>query len=108
MLCSSGIFFTTIQAQDFKDTEGDRLVGRKTLPIVAPKAARPTLLLALCAWSASLSLLWRLNLEVAATFNILAIAVGGRFVVFNSIKSDQRSFYLYNVSDILYLQRICR
>ena len=41
VIASAGIFLTTIQAQDFKDTEGDRLIGRKTLPIVV---AEPMLL----------------------------------------------------------------
>ena len=99
VLCSAGIFATTIQAQDFKDTEGDRLVGRKTLPLVAPTIARPTLLLALMTWSVGLSALWRLSTEVALAFNILALAVGGRYVAFNTIKADQHSFYLYNVSN---------
>lgn len=98
MICSAGIFATTIQAQDFKDTEGDRLVGRRTLPIVAPTIARPTLLLALSLWSIGLSSLWELSTTVSIAFNMLALAVGGRFLTLNSIKADQHSFYLYNVS----------
>ncbi|KAL5535076.1 hypothetical protein ACEPAF_3169 [Sanghuangporus sanghuang] len=97
VLCSAGIFATTIQAQDFKDTEGDRLVGRKTLPIVAPSVARPTLMLALLAWSSALSSLWRLAAVPAIVFHFLALSVGGRFMTLKSIKADQRSFYLYNV-----------
>lgn len=98
MLASAGIFATTIQAQDFKDTEGDRLVGRRTLPIVAPNVARPTLLLALSAWSIALSFAWRLNSLFTVLFNVLALAVGGRYVALDGVKADQRSFYLYNVS----------
>ncbi|KAL5534703.1 hypothetical protein ACEPAG_1167 [Sanghuangporus baumii] len=97
VLCSAGIFATTIQAQDFKDTEGDRLVGRKTLPIVAPSVARPTLMLALLAWTSALSSLWGLAAVPAFVFHFLALSVGGRFMVLKSIKADQRSFYLYNV-----------
>lgn len=95
---SAGIFFTTIQAQDFKDTEGDKLIGRKTLPIVAPTIARPTLMLALMAWSVGLSLLWQTNAVVSFVFNALALSVGGRYVALKSIREDQVSFYLYNVS----------
>lgn len=97
VLASAGIFATTIQAQDFKDTEGDRLVGRKTLPIVAPTIARPTLMLALMLWSVGLSALWGLSTWSALAFNVLAFTVGMRFVSLDSIKADQRSFYLYNV-----------
>lgn len=101
VLCSAGIFATTIQAQDFKDTEGDALVGRHTLPLVHPTLARPTLLLALAIWSAGLSLVWGLSTEVAIAFNVLGASVGGRFLAKTSMKADQRSFYLYNVSFII-------
>ncbi|KAI5120555.1 hypothetical protein M0805_000283 [Coniferiporia weirii] len=98
ILCSAGIFASTIQAQDFKDIVGDRLVGRKTLPIVAPTVSRPTLLLGLLAWSVGLSSIWCLSTVVALAFNMLALLVGIRFVVFDINRADQRSFYLYNVS----------
>ncbi|KAI5120552.1 hypothetical protein M0805_000280 [Coniferiporia weirii] len=97
ILCSAGIFASTIQAQDFKDIVGDRLVGRKTLPIVAPTISRPTLLLGLLAWSVGLSSIWCLSTVVALAFNTLALLVGIRFMVFDTIRADQRSFYLYNV-----------
>ncbi|KAH8108268.1 UbiA prenyltransferase family [Phellopilus nigrolimitatus] len=97
VLCSAGIFATTIQAQDFKDIAGDALVGRRTLPLVYPSIARPTLMLALAAWSIGLSKVWGLNKESALAFNLLGVAVGGRFIAKNTMKSDQRSFYLYNV-----------
>lgn len=95
--CSAGIFATTIQAQDFKDTVGDKLIGRKTLPIVYPDIARPTLMLSLAIWSIGLSLLWQLSAQTALAFNILGMAVGGRFISKTNCKADQRSFYLYNV-----------
>ena len=73
VLASVGIFATTIQAQDFKDTDGDRLVGRKTLPIVAPYTARPTLMLALMLWSVGLSSLWGLSISAALAFNTASL-----------------------------------
>jgi 4-hydroxybenzoate polyprenyltransferase len=94
---SAGIFLTTIQAQDFKDTEGDKLIGRRTLPIVAPTIARPTLLLALMTWSIGLTFFWQTNAAASMAINALALIVGGRYVAFNSIREDQVSFYLYNV-----------
>ena len=95
---SAGIFLTTIQAQDFKDTEGDKLIGRRTLPIVAPTFARPTLMLALMAWSIGLSVFWNTSVAVSVVFNALALLVGARYVALKSIPEDQVSFYLYNVS----------
>ncbi|KAI5120554.1 hypothetical protein M0805_000282 [Coniferiporia weirii] len=97
ILCSAGFSASTIQAEDFKDIKGDRLIGRKTLPIVAPTIARPTLMLGLLAWSISLSTLWCLSTIGALAFIALALLVGIRFVVLDTIEADQRSYYLYNV-----------
>ena len=101
ILCSAGIFLTTIQAQDFKDLAGDALVGRHTLPLVHPSLARPTLLVALAIWSVALSMLWDLSTRTTIVFNLLGAAVGGRFLLKTGIKADQRSFYLYNVSIVM-------
>lgn len=82
---SAGIFATTIQAQDFKDTEGDRLVGRKTLPIIHPLWARPTLMLALQIWSIGLSLFWHMDIVTSMAFNFLSMLVGYRYISLKSI-----------------------
>lgn len=95
---SACVFLSTIQAQDFKDVEGDSLVGRRTLPIVHPTLARPTLALFLLLWSAGLAVLWRLDLCVAVVFGLLGTAVAYCFMRAQSVKADQRAFYLYNVS----------
>ncbi|KAI5120553.1 hypothetical protein M0805_000281 [Coniferiporia weirii] len=97
VVCSAGILATTIQAQDFKDIEGDRLVGRRTLPIVAPTIARRTLMLGLLAWSVGLSTFWGLSIASALSFSVLAFSVGVRYLVYDNKRADQRSFYLYNV-----------
>ena len=104
IVCSTGIFATTIQAQDFKDTAGDQLIGRKTLPIVAPTLARATLMLALLVWTFALTNLWKLSVASTLAFHVLALLVGGRFVLLNGFKADQNSFYYYNVSVVL----VCR
>ena len=98
MLASAGIVASTIHALDFKDTEGDRQVGRQTLPILYPTIARPSLMFILIIWSAELSTLWRLGAASSIAFNALALTVGMRFVSLTSIKSDQRSSYMYTVS----------
>lgn len=94
---SAGIFATTIQAQDFKDIRGDSLIGRKTLPIVFPSVARPTLSIALLAWSLSLTHIWRLDFATACALIALSCFVGVRFVFLQGEKVDQISFYWYNV-----------
>ena len=58
-------------------------------------------MLVIILWSICLSSLWGLSMAIAVVFNILALTVGIRYVSLNSIKSDQRSFYLYNVGVLL-------
>ena len=98
VLCSLGIFTTTIQAQDFKDVEGDARIGRRTLALICPEIARPTLFLALLAWTTSLSTLWKLDVWSTLLFHVLAVIVGGRFMIFKGIKADQKNYLIYNVS----------
>ena len=98
VICSAGIFASTIQAQDFRDTVGDRLVGRKTLPLVAPAIARPTLMFALFAWTTSLSFLWKLSVTAMIAFHCLVLFVGGRFILLTSVEADRRNFHIYSVS----------
>ncbi|KAJ7756756.1 UbiA prenyltransferase family-domain-containing protein [Mycena maculata] len=94
---SAGIFATTIHAQDFKDEEGDRAIGRKTIPIVLPSIARYTVIVPLTLWSAALALVWKLQLIEAIAFVCLAISVGARYIFSTTVHADQVSFYWYNV-----------
>lgn len=94
---SAGIFFSTIHTQDFKDCDGDRLVGRETIPIVFPNHGRKTVVVALLAWSFALSRIWNLDTLLASGFLGFAAFIGARFLLYTSIADDQVSFYLYNV-----------
>jgi len=95
---SAGIFATTIQAQDFKDEEGDRTIGRKTIPIMFPSIGRYTVIVPMLAWSVGLSVVWGLDILTSIVFVCLALWVGGRFVALRSVPADQVTFYWYNVS----------
>ncbi|KIJ28085.1 hypothetical protein M422DRAFT_108208, partial [Sphaerobolus stellatus SS14] len=55
---STCIFFTTIQTQDFKDVNGDASVGRKTLPITHPFAARVFVAMGMFGWCCALAWIW--------------------------------------------------
>jgi len=94
---STGIFATTIQTQDFKDCDGDRRIGRQTLPIVLPQLARYSLLPILLTWSMALSVIWDLSALVAVPFLGLALLVALRFITMRDMRSDQVSFYIYNI-----------
>jgi len=97
VLCSAGIFFTTIQSQDFKDVEGDALIGRQTIPIVHPTLAAPTLALALQIWSVVLAHVWHADVYTAIAASALSLWVGVSFLTSTCVKEYQQSFYLYNV-----------
>lgn len=97
VLCSASIVATTVHAQDFQDVIGDKLIGRHTLAIEHPTLARPMLMAILVAWSMALSSIWGLSSSLGRAYSILGALVGWRFVLKRSVKSDQRSFYLYNV-----------
>ena len=94
---SAGAYGTTNQATDFKDIKGDRLMGRKTLPIAAPILARPTLFALMCAWSVALSKVWELDVSAATAFCAFGFAVAARFMLFQTVLADKKSCLLYNV-----------
>ncbi|KAF4615939.1 hypothetical protein D9613_011359 [Agrocybe pediades] len=93
----SSILATTIQAQDFQDVDGDKSVGRKTLPIVFPNLSRYTPLISLLLWSFYLTTLWEVGRVGTIAFNALAVLVGLRYYIFRTAKDDEISYCLYNV-----------
>lgn len=100
ILMSAGAYGTTYQATDFKDIEGDRILGRKTIPIVAPVLSRPTLMALICIWSSCLAGVWKLGTLYALALNAYGLFVGARFVLFRTVVDDMRSCLLYNVSPL--------
>ncbi|KAI0662475.1 UbiA prenyltransferase family-domain-containing protein [Cubamyces menziesii] len=91
------VILTTIQAQDFQDTEGDRATGRTTLPIVFPRSSRWAMIVLLTAWSTLLSAYWQTSAVHAALLALSGAAVGSRFVLYQDAASDRLSYRLYNV-----------
>ena len=100
ILASVGIFATTIHTQDFKDVEGDRAVGRRTIPIVFGEAAKYTVLFPLLAWSVGLSVFWVLDYATAMVFTALATYVGVLYLRAKTVSEYQVAFYWYNVSPL--------
>ncbi|KAI0768628.1 UbiA prenyltransferase family-domain-containing protein [Trametes elegans] len=94
------VILTTVQAQDFQDAEGDRAVGRKTLPIIAPAASRWAMMFLLPAWSAFLSLYWRTSTVHGAVLLAFGITVASRFVFRRSAPADRLSYRIYNVRPV--------
>ena len=97
ILCSTGIFATTIHSQDFKDVDGDRAIGRRTIPIVWGTWAKYSVLVPLLVWSVGLSVLWHLDYASRAVMILLAVGVGTQYVFGRLVHDYQIAFYWYNV-----------
>ena len=102
LVLSCALIFTTIHAQDFPDREGDKLAGRKTLPILFPEASRVYIAVVLVAWSIALSLFWGLGLICSAVFVAAGSFIAWKFFTERDVESDERTYLIYNVS-LLYL-----
>ena len=91
------IIFSTIHAQDFRDEVGDKLMGRRTIPIVWPEGSRIWILAILTAWSVGLS--WACNMAIlfSAPFCFLSLFVGLRFFQKRTADADRQSYLYYNV-----------
>ena len=91
------IIFSTIHAQDFRDEVGDKLMGRRTIPIVWPKGSRVWILAILTAWSVGLSWACGLAIPFSVPFCLLSLFVGLRFFRERTAGADRRSYLYYNV-----------
>jgi 4-hydroxybenzoate polyprenyltransferase len=95
---SSTAFATTLHAQDFKDEEGDRLTGRRTLPTIFPKAARFSMMIGIPLWSYGLSCVWKIDALSTTAFVLYGAFVGTRFVMYDTVGADKQSCKYYSVS----------
>jgi hypothetical protein len=95
---SAVIIFTTIHAQDFRDGEGDKLLGRKTFTLAYPEFARIATLFTLIFWPIVLIQISFTNLYVLYGMLILGLYTGLHFLTLRNAKEDRHSYLLYNVS----------
>ncbi|KAG1786893.1 UbiA prenyltransferase family [Suillus plorans] len=94
---SSVVFATTLHAQDFKDEEGDRLTGRRTLVTLFPTFARMSMMIGTPLWSFYLSRLWKVDLVCSLAFVAYGTIVGARFVVYRTASAHKQSCKLYSL-----------
>jgi 4-hydroxybenzoate polyprenyltransferase len=95
---SACIIFTTIQAQDFCDVEGDAAQGRNTFPMMYPAVSRATMPIGLIAWSLLLVYLSEVHAIFLCALLVIATWVGMRFTFLTTPKEDKASYLYYNVS----------
>ena len=91
------VILTTIQAADFRDTEGDAARGRSTLPLRWPSLARLSMPILLLLWSTVVCALSSAQVIIRATFALLGLATGLRFQYMVTPKQDGRSYLWYAV-----------
>jgi 4-hydroxybenzoate polyprenyltransferase len=103
----SVILATTTHTQDFPDVEGDRLVGRKTIPIVLPDISRYTPFAIMVPWSFCLSSVWKADLLVQIVLVGLAIITGYRYFRWRRAEDDRLSFLMYNVGRFTLMLGAC-
>jgi hypothetical protein len=103
---SLAVFTSTLHAQDFKDVEGDRFIGRQTFPIAFPNLARTSMLIALPLWSIYLSRVWRVNTLCTLAFTGYAAMVGTRFMTCDTLQAARMSCKLYSVSGVIWLVHV--
>lgn len=94
---SSVVFATTLHAQDFKDEEGDRLAGRRTLVTLFPTFARMSMMIGVPLWSLYLSRLWKVDLICSIAFIAYGTIVGARFMVYRTASAHKESCKLYSL-----------
>ncbi|KAK1231993.1 hypothetical protein PQX77_004874 [Marasmius sp. AFHP31] len=97
LIASCLLIFTTIHAQDFPDLEGDKLAGRKTLPICFPEASRVYIAAVLVAWSMGLSWFWGLGPIFSAVFVIAGSFIAWRFYTKQNVAADEKTYLIYNI-----------
>jgi len=97
VIISGILIFTVIQAQDFPDVEGDKLVRRMTFPIYAPELSRFLTLFAIVAWSVFLSWFWGVGRISTALFISFGIHVGLRYYLCRTLEADRKSYLIFNV-----------
>lgn len=97
-LIIGAIVFTSVQAQDIADQEGDARRFRKTLPLtIGDRPARYTILISLLTWSVAAPAYWSLPLYAYVLTICIGTGVGVRFVLKTSIEADKHSFQLWNI-----------
>ncbi|KAG2346492.1 hypothetical protein BDR05DRAFT_959404 [Suillus weaverae] len=94
---SSVVFATTLHAQDFKDEEGDRLAGRRTLVTLFPTFARMSMMIGVPLWSLYLCRLWKVDLICSVAFIAYGTIVGARFMVYRTASAHKESCKLYSL-----------
>ncbi|KAH7236892.1 UbiA prenyltransferase family-domain-containing protein [Fusarium redolens] len=94
LMCAS-LVFTTIQVQDLRDQEGDKLIDRQTFPLILGDApTRWITAVAVMIWSLLCPLYWGLGVVGCAVPIATGAIVSAHMLICRSRERDQTSFRL--------------
>ena len=94
----TAVVFSTVQTQDMADQIGDRMRGRKTLPLtLGDDLARWLPAAPLIAWSVACPLYWGVGYMSHMLVGALGLGIVYGTLKFRSNEADKRTFWLWNV-----------
>ncbi len=97
-LIIGGVIFTTIQIQDISDQAGDRLRGRKTMPLVlGDERCRRITVFLIGFWCLVCPWYWASHLGVHAAFAALGARLVSRIMWKRSEREDKHTFREWNL-----------
>ena len=104
-----GVITSTMHVQDLRDQEGDKLVGRRTMPLVFGDAtARWSVVGAMVGWSCVCCRFWVVGWEVWVTESLLTGAVVWRLLWMREPVADAVSYKLWGLwLSSLYVLPLC-
>ncbi|KAI4858743.1 UbiA prenyltransferase family-domain-containing protein [Hypoxylon rubiginosum] len=90
---TSGVTLTTMQVQDLKDQEGDRVRGRKTIALfLGDQVSRVSISFFVCFWSCVCARCWTLDAIPFFFIAVFAAVVAIRVLFVRSAKGDARTW----------------
>ncbi|KAI4091486.1 MAG: hypothetical protein LQ344_004086 [Seirophora lacunosa] len=93
------IFATTGYAQDFRDRSADKMMGRRTIPLLLPQpVARWSLAASITAWTVGLLALWRPPVVAGIAFAAAGLTCLGGFLRSYEEEDDYVSYCWFGVS----------
>ncbi|KAJ2923384.1 hypothetical protein H1R20_g13711, partial [Candolleomyces eurysporus] len=98
LIVFSLVIATTVHAQDFQDVEGDREIGRNTVPMMFPFMSRLVLLFLVPMWTTLITVASRPPMWLGAIYYGLSLVVGIRSILYRNPKDDARTNFFYSMS----------
>lgn len=92
----SVVISSTVHTQDLADMEGDRLRGRRTIPLVhGETVARWSIAVMVVAWSVLCPAFWQVTILGYVPPLTIGGALGIRVIVYRSLKADKTSWRMW-------------